>query len=251
MTNTSTKSTSDSSSQTTSLIEKKDIFGGSQTEVTDLWQKLRAEVMGDYYDEVAEEIQTMMEEEGISKREAREIVLPKWLPVIQKAIYKAYFNLVRSHRTLKKDSLHNKIMNVKRKIELNEDNEDWDEDMQQAIKRKKYAIQKVTRLREDDVFPLNSYTSRDKDNDSGEDDGVDSESGSVSENNSADENGGVENDSGEEQHEVESETASEHNTSENHRKTAIENRIRRQREFEKESRRARKELDAYKIKNKY
>ena len=51
-------------------------------------------------------------------------------------------------------------MNLKRKIGLEDDNEDGDEDLRQAIKREKYAIQKATSLHEDDIPPLRPYCRR-------------------------------------------------------------------------------------------
>ena len=52
-------------------------------------------------------------------------------------------------------------MNLKRKIGLEDDNGDGDEDLRQAIKRKKYAIQKATSLHGDDIPPLNSSSDED------------------------------------------------------------------------------------------
>ena len=153
----------DLSCQSMSITQNKDIFGADQTEETGIWREFRASVMDEYNDEITEEIHSMMKSEGISKRKAKSIVLPKWLPFVQKAIYKAYFNEVCFHRNLKKDRLHNSIMNVKRKIELDEDNEDFEDDLKQAIKRKKYAIQKATGFREEDIPCLNSYESNDED----------------------------------------------------------------------------------------
>ena len=183
-------STKDSASQvtdmcshTTSLIENKDIFGADQTEKTNLWDELRASVMDEYNDEISEDVHSVMKSEGISKRKAKSVVLPKWLPFVQKAIYKAYFNEVCFHQKMKKDSLHNKIINVKRKIGLEDDNEDDEEDLRQAIKRKKYAIQKATRLREEDILPSGEEddeveTGSEEDSSEEEDDKAEPETGS-------------------------------------------------------------------------
>ena len=56
-------------------------------------------------------------------------------------------------------------MNLKRKIQQTEGNEDWEEDLRQAIKRKKYAIQKATRTREEDIPKLNYHEDSEEEED--------------------------------------------------------------------------------------
>ena len=128
---------------------------------TEIWRELRSRVINDHHDVLVKEIRRTMKNLRVSREKAKSIVFAKWLPFFQKKIYKAYFDKVRFHRELKKDSLHNKIMNLKRKIGLEDDNEDGDEDLRQAIKREKYAIQKATSLHEDDIPPLNSSSDED------------------------------------------------------------------------------------------
>ena len=151
----------DASSQTATVKEKKDIFWDLPMGTTEIWRELRSRVINDHHDVLAKEIRRTMKNLRVSREKAKSTVFAKWLPFFQKKIYKAYFDEVRFHQELKKDSLHNKIMNLKRKIGLEDDNEDGDEDLRQAIKREKYAIQKATSLHEDDIPPLNSSSDED------------------------------------------------------------------------------------------
>ena len=256
----------DASSQTATVKEKKDIFWDLPMGTTEIWRELRSRVINEHHDVLAKEIRRTMKNLRVSRGKAKSIVFAKWLPFFQKKIYKAYFDKVRFHRELKKDSLHNKIMNLKRKIGLEDDNEDDDEDLRQAIKRKKYAIQKATGLREEDILPVDSSSDEDSgdeddeedtenelDEDS-EDDGDETESVLDSEDNIEEEPGSGsevddEGDSDAENSEVESEVASEVST--NVPKTNKQGKIQRKREFEKKTKQAKKELDAYKLKHGY
>ena len=166
--NTSSISTSDTGTDATSLVSSslmaKDDILGAITEDTEIWDELKSEVMSTYGPKINEDISTMMSQ-GMSERKAGYLAASKWLPSVHKGIYNAYFDNVCFFRDLTKDRLHHKIMNLKRKIEQTEDNEDWEEDLRQAIKRKKYAIQKATRTREEDIPKLNYHEDSEEEED--------------------------------------------------------------------------------------
>ena len=108
-----------------------------------------------------------MKDKEISLIQAKKEVFPVWVPFIRKEIRRLYFEEIKYYiDVVKRDRVHQKIMDTKRKIEREEDNEDWEEDLKQAIKRKKFAIQKASRLRDEDVYG----------EEDGSDDGSDDES---------------------------------------------------------------------------
>ena len=138
-----------------------DIFGEYTVSASDeerndkndnsFWENLRTEVYANIHEKVEEDIEKTMETNEVDKKTATKLVALQLLPSFRKSIYQLYYDKVCELKQMKKDSVHKRIMITKRRLIEEEDYED-DEALKYAIKRRKFLIQKASRLQDEDVF---------------------------------------------------------------------------------------------------
>ena len=107
--------------------------------------------------------------DGMSEDEAKKKAIRIVLPDIRKDIYKNYTDMLLLWHFAEQDDSHEKVMDTKRKLMEDEDY-DAEEAIRYAVKKRKYLIQKESKIREGDLVMLEESES---DEDEGEDSSLD------------------------------------------------------------------------------
>ena len=103
----------------------------------------------------------------MSEDEAKKKAIRIVLPDIRKDIYKNYTDMLLLWHFAEHDDSHEKVMDTKRKLMEDEDY-DAEEAIRYAVKKRKYLIQKESKIREGDLVML-----EESDEDEGEDSSLD------------------------------------------------------------------------------
>ena len=112
------------------------------TPFEDLFEK----TFSSYNDDYAQLVETLSNEDGVSRKEARRRAMEKFAPFISKTFRENLVNFIMSWHEKEKHPLFDSIID-KADALLQKDGVDVDEAVKTAVKKRKYAIDKLINLR--------------------------------------------------------------------------------------------------------